>query len=216
MSNMTRLILIRHGESVANRNNVFAGHSNFSLTEKGHTQAELSAEYIVQNYKIDKIYASDLKRAYFTAFPIAKKTENVIIPDEGLREIYAGEWESMPFPEIPQKYPEAFLTWTTDVGHARCPGGESTQELGLRIIKRLAEIGEENDGKTVVIATHATPIRALQTFCEYGDFAQMQKVPWVANASLTELEYSSGEFKLIKVGVTDHLKELVTDLPKDI
>lgn len=213
---ITRLILVRHGESKANESDLFAGHSDFPLTEKGHLQAKLSAEYIVKNYTVDSIYASDLKRAYFTAFPIAKKTEIPIIPDKELREIYAGKWESMPFSEIPAVYPDEFSLWRNDIGSSRCPCGESVRELGERIVKRLKEIAEENRGKTVVVATHATPIRAVQTMCECGDIAEMQKTAWVPNASVTEIEYADGELKLKSAGIADHLNTLLTELPKDI
>ena len=213
---MTRIILIRHGESEANKKNLFAGFSNFPLTEKGHKQAEIAAKYVANNYKIDKIYASDLKRAYFTAFPLARLTENIIIPDEGLREIYAGEWEGKCFSDLPQLYSESFGVWTNDIGNARCPGGESVKELGARILAHVKELAEENDGLTIALATHATPIRSIQTFCEYGDVGEMQKTTWVPNASVTELTYENGKFTLVKVGYAEHLKNLVTALPDDI
>ena len=213
---MTRIVIIRHGESKANEKNLFAGFSDFTLTEKGHKQAEITAKYVAKNYKIDKIYASDLKRAYFTAFPLARLTENIIIPDEGLREIYAGEWEGACFFDLPNTHPEAFEVWANDIGNARCPDGESVRELAARILAHVKELAEENDGLTIALATHATPVRSIQTFCEYGDIGEMQKTTWVPNASVTELTYENGEFTLVKVGYVEHLKELVTVLSKDI
>jgi len=213
---MTKIILIRHGESEANEKNLFAGFSNFPLTERGHKQAELTAEYIVKNYKVDKIYSSDLKRAYFTALPLAKKTENIIIPDERLREIYAGEWESAYYYGIPNTHPEAFKLWSTDIGNSVCPGGESVNDLSERIWKRINEIAKENDGMTVAVATHATPIRAIQTLCEYGNVAKMQRTSCVPNASVTELIYEKEKFTLKKIGYADHLKDLFTTIPKKV
>ena len=63
---MTTLIFVRHGESLANLQNLFAGHYDIPLTELGHTQAERTAQYL-DRYHIDHIYASDLQRAYQTA-----------------------------------------------------------------------------------------------------------------------------------------------------
>ena len=63
---MTRIILVRHGQSVANANLIFAGHSDFDLTDFGRAQAELLAKHLHKNEKIDAIYSSDLKRAYNT------------------------------------------------------------------------------------------------------------------------------------------------------
>ena len=54
---MTRIIFIRHGQSLANEQSRFAGHTNVPLTELGKAQAERAAEYIVKHEKIDKIYS---------------------------------------------------------------------------------------------------------------------------------------------------------------
>ncbi len=70
---MTRLIITRHGQSIANAQYRFAGHSDFDLSEIGHKQAELAAEYISKNFTVDYIYSSDLLRAYNTALPTAKR-----------------------------------------------------------------------------------------------------------------------------------------------
>ena len=55
----TKFYLIRHGESQANKNGVFIGHTDIDLTEKGHKQAQLTAEYL-KDVTVDAIYASDL------------------------------------------------------------------------------------------------------------------------------------------------------------
>ena len=99
---MTRLILIRHGFSMANAEDRFAGYSDFPLSDIGHEQARLAAEYLFANEKIDKIYASDLLRAYHTAPPTAEKFGLPVIKEPRLREIYAGRWEGMKFEEILQ------------------------------------------------------------------------------------------------------------------
>ena len=61
---MTRLILIRHGQSEANEQNRFAGQTNVPLTELGKIQAKSAAEYITKREKIDKIYSSDLQSGF--------------------------------------------------------------------------------------------------------------------------------------------------------
>lgn len=202
--------MVRHGESEANRNNIFAGSFDADLQHRGEKQAEKTAEFIAENYKVDKIYASDLKRAFKTGKAVADRTGVEIIPDRRLREISAGEWEGMKFDDIREKYPEAYTVWRTDLGNARCTGGESTKELGERILAALTEIAEQNDGKTVVIATHATPVRAMQTHCIYGDFGRMKDVKWVSNASVSEFFYENGKFTCGKISQDEHLSELRT------
>ena len=60
---MTRILLIRHGESEANRNNIFAGHIDPDLQDKGVEQAKLTAKFINENYKVDKMGGNRLGRA---------------------------------------------------------------------------------------------------------------------------------------------------------
>ena len=71
---MTRVLLIRHGESAANGKGFFAGHLDVPLSERGEKQAELTGAFIAENYSVEAVYSSDLERAYDTAKPLAKFT----------------------------------------------------------------------------------------------------------------------------------------------
>ena len=213
---MTRLLLIRHGESTANREEVFSGHYDIDLEEKGKLQAKQTAEYVVRTYQIDKVYASDLKRAYETGKAVADIIGADVVTDTRLREVYGGKWEAVKFLELPQLYPEDYKTWMEDIGNVRCTGGESIKEMAQRVYDAVLEIAKENDGKTIVIATHATPIRALQSMIQTGGTEKMQQIRWVTNASVSELEYVDGCWKYIKIGYDEHLEELCSSLPEDI
>ncbi len=212
---MTNLILIRHGESEANRMGVFAGHIDPDLQGRGVKQAELTAEYIAGNYSVDKVYSSDLKRAYRTAKSLADKLGLEIIPDVRLREIDGGKWENVKFEDIVKLYPEEFGMWINDIGNAACPDGESVAELGERIMEVLEEIAVNNVGKTVAIATHATPIRVAQGIIQTSGLGEMKDIPYVSNASVTHLEYD-GDWRVLKAGEDAHLAELRTSLPHNI
>ena len=213
---MTTVLMVRHGESEANRNNIFAGNFDADLQGRGLKQAEKTAEFVAESYKIDKIYASDLKRAFKTGQAIGARLGITVIPDRRLREICAGKWEGVRFDDIDVKYPEDYAVWRTDIGNARCTGGESTRELGARILAALTDIAEQNEGKTILIATHATPIRVMQTYCTYGDYARMQEIKWVSNASVSEFFYENGKFVCGKMSQDSHLDELRTVLAANV
>lgn len=202
----TRLIFVRHGYSVSNDKKFFAGHTDVDLTERGHKQAELTAEYL-KNEKIDIIYSSDLKRAYYTALPISKMHSLPIIKDESLREIYAGEWEGLSFEELREKYEKAYSLWINDIGLSRCTGGESTKELLDRIFAKTERIALENEGKTVLIATHATPIRVLCTAAAGEGMEKMKDIPFVMNASVTRFDFEKGILTAVSVDENAHLGE---------
>lgn len=213
---MTTIILIRHGESEANRNNIFAGHINPDLQNKGIKQAALTAQYIKENYKVDKIYSSDLQRAFKTAETLGKLLNLEVVAEKDFREIYAGEWENMKFDDLPILFPKEFELWTTDIGNAVCPNGESVKQLSERVMSALTKIADENNGNTVVIATHATPIRVVQSIIQTGGLDEMKNVPWVSNASVTVFEYENKTFKAVKISEDAHLSELRTALPDNV
>lgn len=213
---MTKILLIRHGESEANRKNIFAGHIDPDLQDTGVLQAKLTAQYIKENYRVDKIYSSDLKRAYNTAKQLAELIDLEIITDKGLREIAAGEWEGVVFDDLIKIYPDDFKKWMDDIGNAGCTGGETVKELTERVFSTVEKIARENDGHTVAIASHATPIRTIITMIKYGIIDRMNDVEWVSNASVTELEYDNGNFRIVLIGEDAHLKSLVTRLPDNI
>lgn len=213
---MTNIIFIRHGESMANRMAVFAGNFNADLTEIGLAQAQKTAEYVAQNYKVDAVYASDLLRAYKTGKAVADVLSLPVNADARLREISAGKWEGETFDAIPKKYPADFSLWVTDIGNSRPTDGESVRQLGQRILSAVTDIAEKNDGKTLVIATHATPIRVLQCMIGGKSFDEMQNIPWVSNCSVTEICYNGGNWKLIKIGYDEHLAGMRSSLPANV
>lgn len=211
----TRFFMIRHGFSEANNHHLFAGHSDFPLTDIGRVQAERCAEAL-RAERIDAIYSSDISRAYDTARPIAKDHCLEIIPHKGLREIYAGEWEGLSFDELGAKYAESFGVWKDDLGSAHPDGGESIAELFERIIATVCEIARENEGKTLCITTHATPVRAVTVASMGGNSADMSKVGWTPNAAISLFEYEDGKITAVYTDKADHLGDLCTKLPTNV
>ena len=139
-----------------------------------------------------------------------------IIKAPGMREIYAGEWEGMKFDDIDIKYPKEYREWKTNIGMSSCVGGENVHELARRVSKEITQIAKENDSKTVMVATHATPIRAMQCLWEGKSLKEMKDISWVSNSSVTVAEYENGRFKLVSVSYDEHLGNIRTELPKNV
>lgn len=215
---MTRIIVVRHGESEGNAKNEFHGQYRSDLTEKGHKQAECTAVYL-DAFPIDAIYASDIPRAFSTALHTANRRGLTVTPDEGLREIFAGEWEQMKFDDIAERYPEEYKMWHENPAPFRLPGGESLVELCERVKAAFARIAAENDGKTVMVATHATPIRVMRCVWTGEPLSRMLDAPWVPNASVSVIDYNGKDaYNIVKYGEAEHLRKagLVTELSKKI
>ena len=212
----TVLIFIRHGESEGNKNSRFNGNLDLLLTDRGRIQAQKTAEYL-DKYKIDKVYASDLQRALETAEIIAERQNLDVIKDRDLREIFGGDFEGKIYSDLKNLYPVEFDMWLNDLGNCRCPNGESIRELLHRFNNRIKEIAVENRGKTILIGTHAMPIRVMSTVWYKKDITEIRDFDFVKNASVTVVDYSDVEKPaVLEYDISEQLGELATELPKDV
>ncbi len=212
----TTLYLIRHGESEANRRNTFLGHYDLGLTDTGHRQAEITAAYLVEHLCPDAIYSSDLSRAYQTACPAAEHFGLPIHKDPALREIMAGKWENVPFAEIAVRYRESYHTWLTDIGNAHPDEGESVLALQERIVAAVTRIAMAHPGKTVLIFTHATPVRVLAAHCQNTPMNEIKDIPWVTNASVTKVVFDGEKLSLADYGRDDFMGSMTTRLADNV
>ena len=158
---MVKFIIARHGYSIYNKEKRFTGQIDIPLDKIGERQAELIADYVTKNFKVDAIYSSDLDRAVMTAMPTAKRLSLPITQRRDLREINEGCWQGMKFDEVRKIYSRELLEWEMSDGSVKAGGGESYNELRARMCAGLQRIAEENDGKTVLIITHGGALKAL-------------------------------------------------------
>ena len=212
---MTELLFIRHGYSEGNKDHRFSGQRDFPLDEAGRRQAAELAEHLRQAYPIDAIYASDLCRAIDTVRPLAEELFLPVHPIKALREVDVGLWEGVLREDVERQYPASYALYLAKPGLLHFDGGESFDEMRARALAAVQEIVAENEGKTVVIATHGGVIRALRTLWENIPLEQMERIPHVPNASVTVVRYEGSTATLIAAGLCDHLTEKITEnLPK--
>lgn len=211
----THVYFIRHGESQANERDAFIGHTDLNLTEKGHMQAEKTAEFLM-GVDADVIYSSDLIRAYHTAEHTAKMRGMAIIKSKNLREIYAGEWEGKTFFELEEDYADDYGVWLNNIGKAICNGGESVEDMAKRVIDEVEKIVAENKGKTIFIFSHGTPIRVLKASWEGKTLDEIKDVSWASNASVTHVEYEEDKVIIHSYSNDSFLGDMATSLPDNV
>ena len=207
---MTLFLLIRHGESRANREQFFAGQLDAPLEALGRRQAECTARFIAEKYRAGAVYASDLCRATDTGKAVADLLGLPLHTDSRLREIYAGQWQGLQFDRILEQYSQDYTTWLRDIGNCTCTEGESVAQLGQRMLEVMTELAQKHPNQTLVIATHAAPIRVLQSLLHPDGLARMKDIPWVTNASVTELFYDDGQWQFGSVAQDAHLADMKT------
>lgn len=152
---MAKLILVRHGESELNTENIFFGHLNPSLTSKGkHDLCELKSK--LSNYDI--VYCSPLKRTIETA-TLLNHQNSPIIFDDRLKEINFGIFEGLTYNEICQSYPLESKKWISLKSEYKFINGESLLDLSKRVQSFVEEI--KNTDKTYLIITHSGVINVV-------------------------------------------------------
>ncbi|MBQ8431346.1 MAG: histidine phosphatase family protein [Clostridia bacterium] len=212
---MITLILVRHGESIANLQLLRSGQTDFALSELGYRQADMTADYLKDTYPIDVIYASDLSRTMATAAPTARALGLEIRPDKELREINAGIWEG-----ISRSAPidmDLFQAWMND-GAVAPEGGETHRHMRARVNAEVDRILAENPGKCVALFTHWGVIQKIiqRWWTEKPELKETyEKVPF-CNSSVTVAEYhDNGTLARIRcVGYADHLGGMITSTGK--
>lgn len=125
---MVEIILVRHGETEWNKNEVFRGRADVDLNETGLRQAELLGEYLSAE-KIELIYSSPLQRAVKTASAIARFQKTEINTVTNLIDFDCGEWQGLTLEEVKEKYPELYQDWLDTPEQVRLPGGESLESV---------------------------------------------------------------------------------------
>ena len=151
---MTRLLLIRHGQSTWNAAGRWQGQADPPLTEVGRRQAWEACTAIGA---VDAVFSSTLERARTTA-EIVSDTIGVgpVVSLEGLVERHAGEWQGLTRDEIEMQYP-GFLA-----ENRRPPGWECDQSLRDRAIDALHRIAVAVGHGDAVVVTHGGLIYALE------------------------------------------------------
>ena len=202
----TTFIAVRHGQSTANHNKVFAGSREYPLTALGEAQARETAEYIKDSFSVDLVVTSPLSRARRTGQIIAEAVGAPTIVEDGLIEIDAGEWEMVPWAELPRLFPEDRRVWVEDIGRCRCTGGESVAEVYDRVVKALKRLDELYRGKTVVLACHYIPVRSMWCWASgfaAEDMAACSHAP--ENASVTVIKLKNGIPEAVEYSISKHL-----------
>ena len=158
---VTRLVLVRHGETEYNRDERWQGSGSDSpLTERGMEQARTAARSLA-GVLFDALYASSLVRAVETAHVLAGALGLEVRVDDGLRELAHGSWEGKTMEEVLDSWPEEHAALESDPWNVPRPGGESYRELAERLWPVLDRFADRHAGGRVLVVTHGGPIRLV-------------------------------------------------------
>lgn len=202
---MKKLYLVRHGESEWNILKKVQGQQDIPLTENGLQQAKLIANRLV-NEKIDKIYSSDLIRAYKTAQIIGNKLNLEVIPMKELREINFGKWEGLTGDIISSKYNKEHCLWLKEPEKLQIEGAETLKQLQDRAMEGINKIINDNNVDNILIVSHSATLKMIILGLLNMDISHYKNLS-LGNVSLSIIENRKYNRVLSLFNDTNHLKE---------
>ena len=207
---MTRIILVRHGQTEWNRMERFRGHADVPLNEVGLAQAEATGSRIASEWNVNAVYSSPLSRAVRTAEAIAKRYKLNVQPHPDLIDISFGAWEGLTVEKVRESWPDALHAWYYQPAEATIPGGETLAKLRTRAMDAIHRLVAEHQGQTIVIVGHTVINRIiLLGILGLGNerFWQLEQDPCAINV----IEAKNDDFVLAALNDTCHLRSRSND-----
>ena len=160
----TDLILICHGQAVQHEGDqVFGWWADMPLSSLGRQQALLIGESLKNNFDIQAIYTSPLKRTQETANIVSDIVRVIPATEHALRELDSGVLSQLSYEEAQARFPDAVNE------HQRIPGGESYDEMHQRVAWVINRLVKDAPDQQIACITHGGPIVAyLRAFMGYA------------------------------------------------
>ena len=206
---VTRLVLIRHGETAWNRATRIQGHTDIPLSPLGLAQAARVAEALADE-PFAAIYSSDLSRARQTAQALAEARGLPLRLDTGLRERAFGRFEGLSWQEIDEGFPEDAARWRRREPDYAVGGGESLIDFSARCLQAAGRAVAAHPGQSIALVAHGGVLDCL--------YRAATRVPldaprsWqLGNATINRLLATPDGFTLVGWNDDRHLAGLTAD-----
>lgn len=155
----TTLYLLRHTDCRQDSVKRYIGQIDLPLNKTGMEQA-LCLSRELKDISFQRIYCSDLKRSYETARIVSTGREDLLCPLAALREINLGQWDGLPVEEVSRRFPEEYRMRGIDPANYRPPGGESFNDLIVRVIPQYLKLIKASRGNILIVG-HAGVNRVI-------------------------------------------------------
>jgi alpha-ribazole phosphatase len=203
---MTKIILIRHGETVWNREMKYQGHADIELTAAGMEQARLLAQSLAKE-KIHAVYASDLCRAVNTAEQVAGKHNLPVQSMPEFREINFGEWEGLTYEKINKQSSSSMEKLFSHPDEVVIPGGETFREVKERAMEALGKLVTLHGDENIAVVSHGGTIRTILCAVLNVHLNHLWQIHQ-HNTAVNILEFHDGKAFVALVNDTHHLRAL--------
>lgn len=209
MTEATRIIAIRHGETLWNVDTRIQGQLDIPLNDMGHSQGRRMASAL-KGEPITAIYASDLARAWQTARYLGSELGLSVTPETAIRERGFGEFEGKTFAEIEAHLPEQAMRWRKRDPDFTPQGGESLVTLRNRVVEAASRLAARHPGELIALVGHGGVMDILYRAATRLDL-QAPRTWALGNTAINRLLWTPQGFSLVGWADTQHLDDVLDD-----
>jgi len=209
---MTRIYLVRHGQTAWNKEEIFRGRTDVPLNETGLREAQLAGEYF-REMEIHAIYSSPLLRAWETAQKIAEVQRLEVRSLQGIIDMCFGEWEGQSLKDVQEKDGQRFQQWKDEPHLVKIPGGETLDEVRDRAMAVLEKTIQSHSGKTVLFVSHRVVNKVILCSILGLDNSHFWQIGQDTTA-INLIQHRDGKYVLSLLNEACHLKRLQPDRVK--
>ncbi|HOV47334.1 MAG TPA: histidine phosphatase family protein [Anaerolineae bacterium] len=211
-SEVTRLILVRHGRTAHNVQGRIQGHTDVPLDAEGREEARRAGEWLREHYAVQALYSSPLSRAHETAVIIGERLGLEPRVSDALIEFDFGLVSDRDTGELAQLDPDLYrqlrewltVSWDSPMIRPRIPGMEDEKAFRARLVAFWEAIQCAHPGQTVAAVTHGGVIKGMFTLIAGGDLRRHLPF-WADNASISVIDFSQGGGTICLFNERSHL-----------
>ena len=200
----TRIFIVRHAETIGNVEKRLTGRTDYELTEEGKKTAHILAKEL-ENIKFDIIYASISDRTVKTVEEIARKNKLKIIKLDNLQEMYFGKYEGWKWEDVNKQNPKIKENQKKVNTIEGIEGQETMEHLAQRITDCIKEIAKNNEGRTILIASHGVAIEAFMRKITDMPFSKEREKYCQHNCAINELIFENDKFTIIRLADINYI-----------
>lgn len=208
---VTRLCMVRHGETAWNAEGRVQGQLDIPLSPVGEAQARAVAEALAGE-RFDALYSSDLVRVQQTAAPSAIRLGLEVRLDERLRERHYGSFQGHTYADAKVMFPEAYARFRAKEPDFDFGSGESLVAFNARCLSVLEEIHERHRGGSVLLFTHGGVLEMAYRHATGRGLTSARDFE-IPNAGLNYVEVGPERWAVLAWAEIGHLSVTLDDLP---
>jgi len=206
---ITRICLVRHGETAWNAEGRVQGQLDIPLNLTGRAQARATAAALAGE-DFSAIYSSDLMRVRQTAEPSARRLALTVALDAALRERHYGMFESLTYVEVRERFPEHYARFRNKDPEFDFESGESLRDFAERAIGAVSRLIERHAGEQILIFTHGGVLEMVYRHAKAVAMSAPRDFE-IPNAGLNWVEITSTQWKVAAWAQVAHLQQSLDD-----